>query len=161
MIALLQNKSLRKLTLKRLDLGLNIEMRQHIADLVVYNENIDKLNLAGNSIQKIRPIFENLVRNRNSNLQKFVLSENDMEVYDVKDILRTIDKDSLYGQRQHFKLRFLTISNCKPLISKEREVKALLDDFYKQRRKVFISFRNEEVNALEKDVEEAKQISSK
>lgn len=70
-----------------------------IADLIIFNENIDKLNLAGNHIQKIKPIFENLVRNRNSNLQKFVLSENDMEVYDVKDILRTIDKDSLYGQR--------------------------------------------------------------
>lgn len=129
--ALLTNKSLRSLTLKRLDLGHKIEMRQQIADIIVYNENIEKLNLCGNHIQKIKPIFENLVRNRKSNLQKFVLSENNMELYDVKDILRTIDKDSLYGERQHFKLRFLTISNCKPLISKEQEVKALLDDFYK------------------------------
>lgn len=90
---------------------------------------------------KPKQLFTNLVRNRNSKVYKLVLSNNDFEMYDFNEMLKIIDEDSVFGDRQHFKLRFLALSNCPNLSPFEFKMKSRLDEFYSRRkRKTFISY---------------------
>jgi Leucine-rich repeat (LRR) protein len=129
---------LTSLSLVGLGIGSNIEVRGQLSDLVLYNENIQKLNLRGNNLIKIKPFIQNLVRNCNSNIQKLVLSENDYEMFDFNEFLNMIEKESVLCQRHHFKLRFVCFSNCPNLYPFEFKIKKKLDEFYQVRRKVFI-----------------------
>lgn len=80
--------------------------------MILYNETLIKINLRGNHLIKVKQLIVNLARNRNSNLQILNLSNNDFEMFDVNDILAAIEDDSVFMSRQHFKLRYLTLSNC-------------------------------------------------
>ena len=138
------NKTLKNLSLIDLDIGENIEQREVLSNFILYNETLIKLNLTGNKLIKIKPLMQNLVRNCASNIQKLVLSKNDYEIYDFNVMLETMEKESLFGQRQNFKLRFIGISNCPNLYPFEFKMKKKLDEFYKQRRKVFVSYETDE-----------------
>ena len=80
--------------------------------MILYNETLIKINLRGNHLIKVKQLIVNLARNRNSNLQILNLSNNDFEMFDVNDILAAIEDDSVFMSREHFKLRYLTLSNC-------------------------------------------------
>ena len=56
-------------------------------------------------------------------------------------MLKIIDVDSVFGDRQHFNLRYLSLSNCKNLSPFEFKMKSRLDDFYSRRkRKIYVSY---------------------
>jgi hypothetical protein len=59
-------------------------------------------------------------------------------------MLELIEKESEFGVRQNFKLRFIAISNCPNLYPFEFKMKRKLDEFYKKRRKVYISYKTDE-----------------
>jgi hypothetical protein len=148
--SLLDNKSLTNLSLIDLGLGNSIEVREQISDLIIYNETLIKLNLRENNLCKIKPLMTNLVRNCNSNLQKLVLSANDYEMFDFNTMLELMDKESMFGTRTHFKLRLLIISNCPNLYPFEFKIKKKLDEFYQKRRKVFIQYKTDEQELVQK-----------
>ena len=138
-MALLDNKQIEKLSLVDLSLGQNIETRQQIADIFLYNETLKKINLSGNNLIKAKLLISNLVLNMNSNIEILKLSNNDYDFYDFTEILKQLDLNSQFGNKQYFKLRYLTISNCPNLSPFEFKLRAKLDEFYEKRRKVFIS----------------------
>ena len=82
MAALWNNKTLKHLSLVDLNLGETAEQRDVLSTFFLYNETLTKINLSGNKLIKIKPLFQNLVRNCASNIQKLILSNNDYEVYD-------------------------------------------------------------------------------
>lgn len=144
---------MRSLSLIDLDLGGNPEggtlkttttQKQLIADIVLYNETLRKLDLSGNKLSRLKPLFENLVRNRNSQIQKLVLSRNDWEVREIGEMHKAMDKESLFGgERQHFQLRLVNLNDCPALDSQQIETKKKLDEFYEKRRKVLVTYRSE------------------
>jgi hypothetical protein len=154
---LLDNKSLTHLSLVDLGMGNSIEIREQISDFIIYNESLVKLNLRGNNLIKIRPMIQNLIRNCNSNIQKLILSDNDYEVYDIIEMLGLIEKDSLFNERQHFKLRYVCFSNCTNLYPFEFKIKKILDEFYQKRRKVFIQYKTGEQELVQKAIQKEKE----
>ena len=110
--ALLGNKCIKKLSLVSLGLGSSIGLRQMVSDLPLYNECLTSLNIQYNGMCKMKPLIENIIRNRFSNLSRLILSGNDYDIHDLKEMLKLLDtKDTIFGERQHFKLRYIDISN--------------------------------------------------
>ena len=85
--SLQKNSTLQKLTLRHLGLGKKMSQNVLTSSLILYNESIKKLDLRGNSLTNLRVMTNNLVQNLNSKIQRLYLSENDFEVYDVKEML--------------------------------------------------------------------------
>lgn len=83
-----------------------------LSDILVYNETLLSLSLKSNEIFRTKLIFQNIVRNLKSQLVKLNLSCNHMTMHDLADMLEILDcKETIFGERQFFKLRYIDISN--------------------------------------------------
>lgn len=98
--ALLGNNSIKKLSLVNLDLGRSIELRQMISDLPLYNEYLTSLNIQFNKMIKLKPLIQNVIRNRLSQLSRLIISGNHYDIYDLKEMLALLNtKDTIFGER--------------------------------------------------------------
>ena len=101
---LIQNKTLSSLSLVDLDLGDHQQpgsfgvpktQEQLLADILLHNESLVKVDLSGNKLTRLKPLFENLSLNQNNQIQKLVLSRNDCGIEDVNEMLEILEHDSL------------------------------------------------------------------
>ena len=70
---------------------------------------MEYIDLGSNLLSKVHKIFENLVRNRSSNLLHINMSNNQIEVEDFIMMMKNIEKESSFGNL-HFKLRVMNLT---------------------------------------------------
>ena len=127
-----------------MNLGKDGDTRSMVADIFLYNENLNKINLSGNNLFKLKIMFKNISRNYNLNLSKLILSRNDFDMFDFRDMIEILEPYTKFGEKQYFKLRYISLSSCPNLWPFENKMKEKLDEFYKVSRKVFIQYKSRE-----------------
>jgi Leucine-rich repeat (LRR) protein len=102
-----------------------------ISNVMLYNESLQSLSLAHNSLTKMSPIMQQLIRNRCSNLLELDLSHNSIEVEEFTTLMTkmNIERESHFGNL-HFKLRVLNLSN-NPMRDFQFKVDKLMKEYYK------------------------------
>ncbi len=89
-----ENKTIKSLSLKSLELGEHTNDHELVSIILLYNETLEHLDLSRNNLYKSTKIFQNLTRNRNSNILHLNLSHNKFEIEEFSIIIKLLEKDS-------------------------------------------------------------------
>lgn len=115
-------------------------------NLLLYNESIQSLSLSRNGLKATKKVFQYLMSNLNSSLQKLDLSGNSMTMQDLSEMLKCLDcKATMFGERHLCKLRYVDIRQNADMV--ENLVKKRLDGFYGtdggkvKHRKLYIQYK--------------------